>query len=302
MKLTENSVAPQNNSFDLAICCRIYPRISGRPIFGFTNKLALVQLSLESLKRALGNLKPKIWFLLDNCPLAYEAHIHTGFTNYSYDIICLEGEGNGATFRRQIELLSTQSEADLVYFAEDDYLYLNGALEQGVAFLRKHPEAEFLTLYDHADYYTKHVHKIRSQHITMNQHTWREVASTCLTFMARRETLMQTTKVFQTFATGNSDLGIWLALTKRGVINPCAFIRSMGDGLFVNASHALAWHHAWKHIVCGKRRKLWAPLPSLATHMESSGLSPGVDWKNIFDRRAENAESRIHIIHGASST
>jgi hypothetical protein len=270
---------------DLAVCCRIYPRVSGNPVFGFREKLDLVRLNLETFKEAAGNLKLKMWFLLDNCPPVYEELVRSFFPFPDVEVIRLAGEGNWATFRRQVEILASQTDAELVYFAEDDYIYLPEALKHGVEFFQRHPEAEFLTLYDHADHYTKYIHRLCSQPVIEGVHQWRPVASTCLTFMARRTALNEVAGVLKTFGAGNSDLGIWLSLTKRGVLNPWSFVRSLGDGLFVSASHALAWRYAWKQIIHGKRRKLWAPIPSLATHMETSGLAPGVGWQKIFNGR-----------------
>lgn len=285
MNTTTPSPAPANRP-DLAVCYRIYPRVSGRPIFGFTDKLALTRLNLETFQAAAGNLKLKIWFLLDNCPPAYEELVRSLFSTHDLEVIRLAGEGNGATFRRQVEVLTSQSVADLVYFAEDDYLYLPGALERGVAFFQNQTGADFLTLYDHPDYYTKYIHRLRRPPIVEPDRTWRPVAATCLTFMARRTALVETAEVFRTFADGNSDLGLWLALTKRGVLNPWSFVRSLGDGLFVSASHALAWRHAGAEILRGQGRTLWAPAPTLATHMEISGLAPGVDWEQLLGARA----------------
>jgi hypothetical protein len=63
--------------------------------------------------------------------------------------------------------------------------------------------------------------------------------------------------------------------------------------LFCSAAHALAWRYAWRQILFGKCRTLWAPAPSLATHMEIGGLAPGVDWDGIFGERAELLKSKI---------
>lgn len=275
--LTTHST-PLAQQADLAVCYRIYPRVSGKPIFGFTDKFELAHLNLKTFKQAVGDLRLKLYFLLDNCPPTYEELVRNLFSNHPLEILRLNGEGNWATFRRQVDLLSKQSEAELVYFAEDDYLYLPGALEEGVKFFKRHPEVEFITLYDHADLDTKYIHQIHCQPIVEKNHTWRKVASTCLTFMARRKALTETEDVFRTFSAGNSDLGLWLALTKRGVLNPWSFLRSLKDGKFVSASHLLAWRYAAAQILHGKRRNLWAPRPSLATHMELSGIAPGVDW------------------------
>ena len=285
MKPTIQSVPPRSSLSDLAVCYRIYPRVSGHPVFAFREKLDLVRLNLESFKEAAESLSLRLWFILDNCPAPYEDLVRGLFAEYDLDVIRLNGEGNGATFRRQIDILESQQDAGLVYFAEDDYLYVPGALERGVEFFAKHPDVEFLTLYDHADHYRKYIHQGKGPHLLEGGHTWKTVASTCLTFMARREALAETAPVFRTFAAGNSDLGLWLALTKRGVLNPWTFIRSWSDGRFVGASHVLAWLHAGGQILNGKRRTLWVPTPSLATHMETSGLAPGVDWVRMFEYR-----------------
>lgn len=275
-------------NYDLAVCYRIYPRVSGQPIFGFKDKLALVRLNLESFREAAGGLKLKIWFILDNCPPSYQRLIETIFTETDIQFINLNGEGNEATFVRQVEVLGAQNAAELVYFAEDDYLYLPLALEYSVAFMRNHPEADFLTLYDHLDFHKKYIHRINAHSLDENGHRWHTVVSTCLTFMGRRDALTETAGVFKTYRLKNSDLGLWLALTKIRAINPWSFIRSLGDGLFFSASHALAWRHAWRHLLFGRRRTLWVATPSLATHMESSGLAPGVEWERLFNSRADN--------------
>jgi hypothetical protein len=268
--------------FDLAVCYRIYPRVSGKPVFGFTDKLELVRMNLKTFQAAAGHLRLKIWFLLDNCPPTYAQLIRSQFSSQSIEILDLPGVGNGATFCRQIEILTAQSDAELVYFAEDDYLYLPGALVRGVEFFRSQPAADFLTLYDHADHYRLYLHRLAGDCSTLGNEQWRLVASTCLTFMARQTALQKTANLMRSFARGNSDLGIWLALTKRGVRNPWVFLRCcLSDGKFVGASHLLAWRHGWRQILSGPRFQLFAPKPSLATHMDVNGLAPGVDWGKI---------------------
>ena len=268
------------SSHDLAVCYRIYPGLSGKPAFGLTDKLTMVRLNLQSFKAALGGLKVKLWVILDNCPPPYRALVTSLFAGPDLEIIATDQKlGNEGTFLKQLEILCGQTAAELVYFAEDDYLYLPGALAEAVAFMRRHPDADFSTLYDHADYQTKYVHQFLGQEFSEGGHRWGTVASTCLTFMARRTALVETRAVFATYARRNSDLGLWLALTKNRAVNPWRILRSAGDGLFFPASHVLAWRHAWRNLLFGPRRTLWAPVPSLATHLESNGVAPGVDWQ-----------------------
>ena len=287
MPLSPTNATPAP-THDLAVCYRIYPRVSGKPIFGFTDKLALVQLNLKCFKAAIGGLKVKMWVILDNCPPAYDELVKVLFPQTDVELILLKGEGNEATFSRQIEVLTRQTDAELVYFAEDDYLYLPNALESAVGFMRRHPAADFATLYDHADNYTKYIHRVKGAEFVEAGCRWHTISSTCLTFMARKQALLETAEVFHTFRRKNSDLGIWLALTKVRAVNPWSFIRSLGDGLFFTASHVLAWRHAWRQLLRGKRRTLWVATPSLATHMETSGLAPGVAWENIFATDTKN--------------
>jgi len=279
-----------SSGFDLAVCYRIYPRVSGRPIFAFKDKLALVRLNLESFKEAAGDLKIRMWVLLDNCPPAYAALVKSIFPDVPTDIIALEGEGNQATFGRQIDILAAQNASELVYFAEDDYLYLPRSLERAVAFLKLHPEADALTPADHAAYHYRYVDRVRSRECLENGHRWRMVGSTACTFMIRRQALADTAHVFKTYSRNNSDLGLWMALTKFRVLNPWSFVRGFGDGIFIPGSQLLAWRHAWRQIIFGKRLTLWSPTPSLATHMQSSDVAPNVDWEQVFGDRARTLQ------------
>jgi hypothetical protein len=169
-------------------------------------------------------------------------------------------------------------------------LYLPRSLERAVNFMRRHPEADFVTAYDHADFHSKYVHRFSGMEFFEDNCRWRTVASTCLTFMARRESVAESAAVFKTY-NKNPDLAIWMALTKKRVCNPWSWIRSLGDGLYFPASHALAWRYAWRQILFGKRRTLWSPEPALITHMENSGLAPGVDWEKIYWERAKALQS-----------
>jgi hypothetical protein len=274
------------HDFDLAVCYRIYPRVAANSILDFTDKLALVQLNLETFKEAIGNLKVKMWVLLDKCPPAYPELVKSLFPHTPLELIELGGQGNDGTFIRQIDILAGQQDSPLVYFAEDDYLYLPRSMERAVAFMRRHPEADAMTLADHSEYHHRYVDRIRSRKHLEDGFSWRTVVATALTFMMRRQALIESADVFKTYRRGNSDLGLWMALTKLRVFNPWCCIRGFGDGKYIPGSQALAWWHAWRYILFGKRRTLWAPIPTLATHMYKHSVAPGVDWEEIFDARA----------------
>lgn len=267
--------------YDLAVCYRVYPGLSGKPALGFTDKLSMVKANFKSFRAAIGSLRVKIWIILDSCPPVYQELAEQIFAGLELEFILLQKAGNQATFLRQCEVLSSQKLADLVYFIEDDYLHLPHALEIAVAFMRRHPTADFITLYDHPDYYTKYIHLIKGSKSEEKERRWRTVTSTCLTFMARWNSLSVSAKLFATYANKNSDLGLWMAITKTCVCNPVTFVRSVGDGLFFVASAFMAWRFGWQTILFQKKRTLWAPSPSLATHLESDGLDLKIDWSNL---------------------
>lgn len=280
---------------DLAVCYRIYPRLTGNPILGFKDKLALVRLNLETFKEAIGDLKIAMWVLLDNCPPAYQEMVESIFSGLPLEIISLGGEGNGPTFIRQINILKAQAASELVYFAEDDYLYLPRALERGVAVLKRHPEVDCLTLADHLCYHRRYIDQIQPTELFEDDCWWRLVLATCLTFMMRRKGLAEAADVFKTYNRGNSDLGLWMALTKLRVFNPWCFLRGFGDGVFIPGSLALAWWHGWRQILFGRPCTLWAPTLALATHMESMGAAPSVDWERIFGNRARALQNHRRL-------
>jgi glycosyltransferase involved in cell wall biosynthesis len=294
-ELKFNTEPDPGRDFDLAVCYRIYPRVSANPILGFKDKLALVQLNLETFKEAIGNLKIKIWVLLDHCPPAYAELVKSIFPQTPIEFIALGGEGNEATFARQIDILAGQRDSALVYFAEDDYLYLPGSLAQAVAFMRRHPEVDALTVADHLDYHRRYVDRIRSREHREGDRRWRTVVATALTFMIRQPTLIETAGVFKTYCRGNSDLGLWMALTKLRVFNPWCCIRGFGDGKFIPGSQALAWWHAWRYILFGRRCTLWAPSPTLATHMEKRSAATGVDWEQLLGARARILQENARL-------
>ncbi|HVY69793.1 MAG TPA: glycosyltransferase family 2 protein, partial [Verrucomicrobiae bacterium] len=135
--------------YDFAVAYRVYPRVSRTPPVFRDNKFKLAELCARSFKNSLGSLRPKIWLLLDACPPEYERMFRSLFPAEDMVILNLTGEGNLPTFVRQIQILSEQTDSELIYFAEDDYYYLPGQFPRLVDFLRANLDADFVTPYDH---------------------------------------------------------------------------------------------------------------------------------------------------------
>jgi hypothetical protein len=273
---------------DLAVAYRIYPGISKSPAFFPGDKFMLSKMCLDSFKRALGGLRVKVWALLDGCPPEYEELFRKIFLGYDLEILFLNKIGNLATFSLQVDLLTSQSQAPFVYFAEDDYFYLPNALDKMAAFMREHRDVDFVTPYDHPDSYFTSSRFERHLVRPFGDRYWRTASSTCLTFLTSRENLVRTASIFKSYSAGNMDCSLWLALTQKfALVNPQIHWSDM--------LRAKIWAKTWmwgvRRILLGKQYRLWAPLPALATHMESTGLAPLIDWQNEF-LRAQNPAPR----------
>ncbi len=264
---------------DLAVAYRIYPGVSKNPAFFSTDKLKLSAMCLRSFHGALGKLKVKIWAILDGCPPEYEALFRSTFRDCELEIISLDKIGNLPTFSLQIELLTAQTEAPFVYFAEDDYFYLPDALEKMLTFMRENDGVDFVTPYDHPDSYHTSSRFERHHVMPFGDRYWRTASSTCLTFLTSRKTLLLTQRSFRTYSRGNWDCPVWLSLTQKYEL---ANVRVHWSNLFRLAIWGQTFRWGYRALLFGKRYRLWVPLPTLATHMESPCLSPLLDWETLF--------------------
>jgi hypothetical protein len=269
------------NTCDLAIAYRIYPKVADAalPLPFSDDKLQLSELCLKSLRKSLAGLQVKIWVLLDGCPPGYAELFRKYFDSDRLILLEFEGIGNRATFQKQIDILVGQRDAEIVYFAEDDYFYLPGQFASMIGFLLEHEDVDFVSPYDHLDCYTLELHRQPKWLRVYGGRHWRTAASTCLTFLTRRETLRETEHVFRGGYRGRSfDCSLWLSLTKRRVWDPIFFCRHMFQRRYFSKIIIKSWLCCWSQILFGKRRKLWIPVPGIATHLDSQALSPSIDW------------------------
>jgi hypothetical protein len=264
---------------DLAVVYRIYPGISKSPAFYSEDKFKLSEMCLRSFRRACANLKVKMWVLLDGCPLSYETLFRQVFGDQDLEIIHLESIGNLATFSVQIDLLTRQTDADFVYFAEDDYFYVADALDKMIAFMRDNRDVDFVTPYDHPDSYDTSARIERHVVRPFGDRYWRTASSTCLTFLTTRKNLLRTKSSLMTYSKGNMDCPMWLALTQKLEL---ADFRVHWHDLFRLKTWIKTWRWGFTDVLFGRRYQLWVPMPSLGTHMESTRLSPLIDWPARF--------------------
>ena len=279
----------KDSAYDLAVAYRIYPAIS-KPALGLPfgeDKYLLSEVCLKSFTESLGSVRAKIWVLLDGCPPEYETLFRKYVDPDDLVILRLDRIGNRATFAKQVDILLKQRDAAIVYFAEDDYFYLPNQFREMLSFLTGHRDVHFVSPYDHLDCYTLNLHRGPKWLRVHGSHHWRTAASTCLTFLTRKETLAKYESAFRSYVEGNDDCALWLSLTKHRVFNPVVAVRYLVHGLLYWKILVKAWLHGWRQILFGKKLKLWVPVPGIATHLDTSALSPNVDWAALMAQRME---------------
>jgi hypothetical protein len=268
---------------EVAIAYRIYPGLSKVPAF-FTDKRDLVRIALATFTAALADVDYSLCVILDDCPDDYEALVRESFPSSRLVVERHSPKiGNRGSWLRQVDLLSSQSDAELCLFAEDDYLWLPDAVRAHVRLHRDYRVVEFSTPYDHPDWYYRPGQLSPEQHrILLHEgRHWRSAHSTTLTFFANRSALIETADAFRTFARGNLDMSIWITLTKYFAFSPAFVWRGLRDEPFMLEVFKRTWNRTARQALLGRRYDLWAPMPALATHLEAAYLSPGVDWASL---------------------
>ncbi len=272
-----------NFKYDLAVGYRIYPKVSSHapPIYA-DDKLKLSQLCLESFKQSLGDLKVKLFVLLDGCPPVYEEMFQRLWPAQDLELKRFSKVGDASTFMEQARTLMEQSDAEVVYLAEDDYFYLPNEFALAVRFLTDNTGVDFISVYNHPDTLSTALHDVPFEEKKSDGKTWRTCMSTTHTFLTTRTTLRQCKWVFlASYGRVSPDLSKWMALTKTRVWNPFFFARALVIKPFWAASVFFAWWFCWRQILFGRKYRLWIPEQSIGTHMVAGMEAPGVDWQKF---------------------
>lgn len=132
---------------------------------------------------------------------------------------------------------------DLFYFLENDYLHIKGWIPKVKSLFNTYNYIDYVSLYDHNDkYFLPMYSTLTSKIITTKYNHWRTTPSTCGTFIVNQ-------KIF------NEDFHEHTTIP--------------GD------------HHKFIHLSETKNRKVFTPIPGLATHCMNGLLSPTIDWSNL---------------------
>jgi hypothetical protein len=274
----------ESKAFDLAIAYRIYPKVSKVPPVYADDKLRLSELCLRSLRASLGDLKIKMFVLLDNCPPEYAELFKKYFSDDELELVPLDGIGNRPTFELQMKYLLEQEFSENIYFAEDDYFYLPDTFKEMIDFVQE-KDVDFVSPYDHLDYYEHPLHYYGSEiKVTPTRH-WRTVSATTMTFLTTKTTLRKSRHIFNTYLKRNLDSSLWMSATKYQVRNPMKMlgICKANRKLCKNLKKSWVDGWGWIQLMFRKQYKLWSPMPSLATHMENRYLAPTIEWQEHFE-------------------
>ena len=271
------------NKYDLAIAYRIYPKISKIQAIHPDNKYELSRVCLESFYNSVKNVKAYIYIILDGCPLEYQKLFEETLIGIDYEFIEKGGIGNAQTFNLQMDLLLNQDKSDVIYFAEDDYFYLENAFTELIKAI-KHPDVDFVTPYDHPDTYRTDFHNYKKKYIKIEGYKWGIMSSTTMTFMTTKRVLKETKNIFYTYTVRNYDASLWLSLTKLNAFNVALMTKLLFTNFQFFKYFLKLYYFSFGQTIFGKKRILVQAVPALATHMETAFLSRDIDWYNEFKK------------------
>jgi hypothetical protein len=270
-------------NYDLAVAWRIYPLVSSDPIAYKEDKLKMVSNGILSFQKSVLDLKVKYFFILDGCPKSYNDLIFDLLDADNIEIIQTDSIGNAMTFKKQIEILSTQNDSDNIYFAEDDYFYLPDGFKKCIELLKQN-DVDFISLYQHSDTFSNDIHNHSRKIRFFENQFWHSDSSTCLTFLTTKKILLETKEVFLTYVTGNFDVCIWLTITNTFYRNPFSYLNFYFNNKYCFWLLKLTLKNGFQFLFNLRKYNLWVPYPSFATHLEKQFVSVSIDWeKEISD-------------------
>ncbi len=190
----------------------------------------------------------------------WEAIIEQRMTQIGGTIVELPKTNNSQSFLQTAYRALELADEEIVFFAEDDYLWLEPAVRAMAMALVQLP-AHYVTGYDHPDRYQPNPylgedvpHWQNTIYITEDRH-WRSQESTCMTFATRVAIMREDLKYFEAYHDGG-----------KGYPNDRDLFRHLGGlGPYAHGENP--------------RRLLLGPMPSLNTHAHLPWLAPLVNWE-----------------------
>ena len=274
-----------NKKYDLAVCYRVYPGISKIPPVFSNNKLKLTEYCLRSFIESTSQLNIKMYVILDGCPKEYDILFKKYFSQENLEIIHTNKIGNGETFLLQMKTLLDQDDSDYIYFAEDDYFYFPSAFNEMLDLMKTNADADFLSPYDHPDYNNLGIHKLKNKKNLMSSRNWNTVATTCMTFLTTKTSLRLTQSAFLKYNKSIFDTGVWLSITKIGILNPIHWLKLLITDRASLKTYIKTIIELNFKIIFTPKIHLLTPKPTLAVHLESGFLPNGFNWDKEFQTK-----------------
>ncbi|OHV37812.1 MULTISPECIES: hypothetical protein [Pseudofrankia] len=261
-------------------------------------------LALASLLRAVENVDiPTQVVFANDGPIPPE---RLAMMSGAGEVLPIRGGSNRSSYRLVLRLPRQRgwAENDLVWFAEDDYLYAADALAGVVAAAGKLPEADYFTIYSRLRFApgaTRRRPTISAldraegddEAVPIGRARWYRAVSSTSTFGAWVHTIVADERLLRTapFVGGAFDHATCLAYQG---YRPFGLSELGGEPLDEPDEHPAVKRFARRVALTGvrstlnavaltrpehSRRVLVAPDPDLATHMEEGQLAPGTDWE-----------------------
>lgn len=200
----------------------------GSPYKGKIDKPEVVKRCFKSFKKAFKDVDYDLVVLLDK-PTPKMRDIFKG-ENVEETFYAGFDEGNTSSFHRQLDIATSTAHKSF-FLCEDDYEFAPSA---GQIIKDATQALDFLTPYDHPDYYFRDIHEYKREVVLTAGRHWQSVSATTLTFAGKVETLKKEMDCMKRY--GWADYDMWLDVTER--------------------------------------YNLWAAIPSLATHMDEEFIAP----------------------------
>lgn len=214
-----------------------------RPCFK-NNKLKLTHLCLDSFNKAFKEIDPEITFILDGGDDAWLKMIDD-VCRFDFKIV-RTNLGQSLSYLKQLEMAIELNDDEVVLFQEDDYFYLpNPTIGNKIQEAVVH--LGFVNPYDHGEFYrVRDLHPLGGYDIELaGNHHWRTCKFNTMTWAARVKDIKE----------------CW------GILNIHGF-----------------WDKpTWEAMALEAKKKLWCPIPTLATHMDVNNLSPTINWRAHFN-------------------
>lgn len=194
----------------------------------------------ENFCQTFNPKKGKVTILLDVARKGSSPHFV--YDQTVFPVVEFVGGTETASFLFQLERAKEDRHPPgrVLYFLEDDYLHKEGwidLLHEGMRL----PDADYITLYDHADKYDKAVYPSLPVDLLLSPSShWRSTPSTTNTFACHAKTLQEDFAIHQEYSLGRKiteDAKKFAALSLKG-------------------------------------RKLFSPIPGWSTHCEPQFASP----------------------------